>query len=145
MADLQPLSIKQWLVTLDGVTGYFTKATAPKATKGEVSFNDGSTGIERTHLDFIKYEKITISKPYDPAADGSLIEWANTAFEEGTKFTVTMQPVKADQLGSPIDGAKTIAMAECQLASFKYPEVDRGGSGLSMLELELIPGTITVQ
>ncbi len=137
--NLQPLGTEQFLVVIAGLTAYFTKCSAPKWVKNEFEYNDGQTGITRTHLGFTKFDKVTLTKHYF-IEDSAIVAWAQERRNNGEPFTVTITPVKADAAGSPIDGGKVLTLTDCYLASFKAPEVDRGGTGGAMLELELTVG-----
>lgn len=145
MANLKPVQQRQFLVTIDGLQAFFTKATAPKETRGSSTYNDGETGITRKHLGFLELDDVTLSKPFDPAQDKALVEWWNKQKEDPSNVTVSIQPVKADTKGSPIPGASTLMLTECQVASFTYPAVDREADGMAMLEIVLVPGSITYQ
>lgn len=145
--NLKPISQKQFLVTIQGIQGFFSKCTKPKEARTETTYNDGQTGEEYTHLDFIKRDKVTLSKVFDPAADKTLVSWFNERKTKAdTPFNISIQPVSADTAGTPISGASTIILNNCFVASFSYPEVDRMGSGMAMLEIEVVVnGAISYQ
>jgi hypothetical protein len=89
---------------------------------------------------FASREKLTLSKAYDPVADEALEVWAQKAIEQPTAtgdFTVTVQPVQSDVAGTPIAQSKSRVYSGCQMVSLRVPDVDRSGSGLAMLELEV--------
>lgn len=142
---LEPLSIKQYLVSMGGVQALFSKCTAPKVMKGETKYNDGQTGVMKTHLDFLEYEKVNLTKNFSASQDGTLLDFVKDKMETGEKVDVTIQPVKADKAGSAVPGAKTIVLMGCQVVSVTYPQVDREGSGLSTLVVELAPEDIITQ
>jgi phage tail-like protein len=145
--NLQPISQKQFLVNIQGIQSYFSKVTKPKESRAETTYNDGQTGEEYTHLDFIKREKITLSKVFYPATDKALVNWWNERKTKAdTPFNISIQPIAADTAGSPISGAGTIILNNCFVQSFSYPEVDRMGSGMAMLEIEVVVnGAISYQ
>lgn len=147
MANLKPILSSQFLVTVDGIQGYWTKVSSPKDNRAEVKYNDGQTGFTRTLLGFVTREKVTLSKPYDPAADRALITWYKEKMANGASqpFVVTIQTVNADTQATPLAGAPTIILTQCQLASFKYPEVDRDSTKLAMIEMEVYHDDITAQ
>ncbi len=138
---LKPVTQKQFLVILDKLTDtYWTKATAPKETREVVEYNDGQTGNIRKALGFLNRDNITLSKPFDPAADKALMAWYENIRKNGTTaegFTVTITPVNNDMAGTTISGV-TITLTGCQVVSFRTPEVDRAGSAIAMVELELL-------
>ena len=142
---LTPQSTKQYLVSLGGVQAYFTKITAPKWMKAETKYNDGQTGTMKTHLDFLDLEKVSLTKNYDAAKDGAIDQALKTRRESGEAFEVTIQPVLADKAGSPVPNGKTIVLQGCRVVSVTYPAVDREGSGLSTMIVEVIPDDIVLQ
>lgn len=137
--NLQPLGTEQFLVVIDGLTAYFNKATAPKWNKNEFEYNDGQSGIMRTHLGFVKFDKVTLSKNYY-IEDSAIIQWAQQRRNDDAPFSVTITPVQADATGSPVSGGSVLTLADCRLASFSTAEVDRNGTGGAMLTLEIIVG-----
>lgn len=144
-SNLKPVAKKQFVLTIEGVAGNFTKCTAPKVTREENQYNDGQTGQTRTHLGFTTVEKVTLSKNYDAVADKVMISWLEETLRTNRIFTATIQPIQADLAGTVITGSGTFMLTECQLVSVTYPEADREGSGLSMFSLELVPGTVALQ
>lgn len=145
MADLQPISMKQWRATIDGVQAYFTKVTAPKETFGETEYSDGQTGQTLTHTDFIKIEKVTLSKPYDPVGDKALVDLYINYKKKRELKTISLEPTNADLERTKISGAPTIVLNQCQITSFTWPEIDHTGTGMSMLVMEVVPKTIDTQ
>ena len=141
---LTPQSVKQYLVTMGGLTAYWQKATAPKWMRNETQYNDGQEGVIRTHLDFVSFEKITLTKNYDSEKDGTIIDFCLERRESGERFEVTIQPVKPDKAGTAAPG-KTLVLQDCQIVSVTYPSVDREGTGLSTLLVEIIPGDVVTQ
>ena len=93
----------------------------------------------------MKYEPVTLSKPYDAAQDASLEDWCVATLDTGDTFSVSIQPVNADLEGTPIEGSRTLVMADSQLASFEPPTVDRDSTGGAMLTLEVLPGAVSYQ
>lgn len=138
---LKPIMQKQFLVLLDQLSEtYWSKATAPKETKDVAEYNDGQTGKTRKVLGFTSTDNVTLSKGFDPVEDKKLLEWySNRKKEAGKeeKFTLSMQPINSDYQGSVISSGATITLTGCQVVSFKAPEVDRMGSGLATIELEI--------
>lgn len=160
MGNLKPIHQKQFLVFIGdaGATStstsgastskdntatalvktYFTKATAPKESRDEAEYNDGQTGTTYVSLGFTKREKVTLSKPFDPSADKTLVAWYKSRRSATDKFTTSIKPVAADQAGSEISGAGTLTLTGCEVASFKMPDVDRMATGVAMLEIEIV-------
>ena len=144
--NLQPITVKQALITIEGITAYFTKVSAPKEKREDVSYNDGQRGQTFKVTGFVELENITLSKSFDPVQDKALVAWykarKNTLDQA---FSVTVQPVTADVQSTPITGGGTFVLSGCKVVSFKYPEFDRLGSGLAMLEIEIAPESVTYQ
>lgn len=145
MANLKPITVQNFVVTISGASGLsgtflFTKATAPRLSRVEAPYNDGQTGTEQMTYGFSRRDKITISKPYDPVADAALEEWAQNMLEKPTAtsdFTLTVQPVQSDIAGTAYPGAKARVFTGCQVTSFRGADVDRQGSATAMLEIEI--------
>jgi len=112
-----------------------------------VDYNDGQTGQTLEHVTFVKTEHITLSKVFDPEKDKPLIEFYNKTLTEGQTqdWNISIQPVTADLQGKPVQGAGTIILNSCQFVAITYPEADRMGSGMSMLEFEVLYDNITYQ
>lgn len=145
MANLKPVTVQNFIVTISGAAGLsgtflFTKATAPRFSRTEAPYNDGQTGTEQMTFGFAKRDKISVSKPYDPVTDAALEIWAQEMMEKpaaNNDFTLTIQPVQSDIAGTALPSAKARVYTGCQITSFRGHDVDRGGSGVAMLELEI--------
>lgn len=143
--NLKPITVQNFIVTLNGANGLsgnitFNKANAPRISRNKVDYNDGQTGQTMATYGFASRENLTLSKAYDPVADATLETWAQNAIEkpqDNSDFTVTIQPVQSDIAGSPIASAKARVYTGCQVVSLRTPDVDRTGSGLAMLEIEI--------
>lgn len=146
MPGLKPISQKQFLVVLDQLPqAYFTKATGIEESYETQKYNDGETGVIRTHVGFLDVGNVTLSKVYDPEQDASMLAWWDGQKKERSTFSVSIQAVTADTNGTVIPGSGTLLLQECQVVRFKYPEVDRESSSMAMLEIEIVPGTVTKQ
>jgi hypothetical protein len=146
MADLDQISQKQFIVTLEGRKALFQKVTAPKEMFGEQEFNDGQSGQIFTHLDFLKLDKVTLTRNYNPISDPvDLVAWYQEYRKNPTDLSISVQPVKADLAGSPIPGSKTMILSGCRIVSFKFPSADREGSGMATLEIEVMPKNVQMQ
>lgn len=139
-SNLKPISVKQYLVILGGSTkAYFNSCKGGKQSRQEEEYNDGQTGQTFSHLGFVKNDKLTITKNFDPTADKVLLDWVNTRMSKdgNARFPLTVQPVQVDLAGTVISGAGTFQFLNCQLVSWMKPDSDRDGSGMSKLELEI--------
>jgi len=145
MANLKPITVQNFIVTVNGATGLsgnilFTKASAPSFSRPEVAYNDGQTGQTLATFGFSTREKLTLSKPYDPVQDEALELWAQKEVENAnadTAFTITVQPVTSDIAGTPIASAKARVYTGCVVTRLRVAEVDRTSSSLAMLEIEV--------
>jgi hypothetical protein len=142
---LKPISQKQFLVTINQAQAYFTKVSGIQESWGTVQYNDGQTGQVRKHTDFLEVADVTLSKPYDPAADQSLIEYLRGLKTTGERVTIPVQPVGTGYQADAIDGAKTLVLSECDLISITYPSVDREASAMAMLEIVVNPQQVVFQ
>lgn len=147
MPNLRPLTQKQFIVQMDTLTGmYFSKVTAPKESREVVEYTDGQTGAVYKMPGFISRENVTLAKPFSPEQDKALVSWYNTKkAANAAKFTITIQPVNADQAGSAAAAGATLALTGCEVVSLKMPDVDRMGSGLAMIEIEVLYDGWTLQ
>lgn len=143
--SLKPLATSQFVVTIEGVTARFTTATGLEDTRQESTYNDGETGMVRKHLGFRQLNNVTLGKPYDPAQDEALVQFYRDVYTSGQRVTVAIQPVDTSHQGAPVEGSKTLMLTDSQLSRLKLPEVDRAGSGVAMIELEIVPGDWTTQ
>jgi hypothetical protein len=132
MAQLQPVSTKQARITISNMGDLkFTSISGGKFSREEVKYNDGNTGIERTHPGFVSIEPLTISKPYDPLTEKVI----DAAIKLGNKvFTIEVQAVTAESsTGSNIGGS--VLYNNCILMAYTPAKFDRDGSGLARTEL----------
>jgi len=137
-SELKPLSEKQWLVTVEGVEGTWRKATAPKVTREKIRYTDPTLGRTRKHLGFAENDEITLTKDYDAETDGATVDWIlkkRVGKETVTPFTITFTPVYADVAGSKYEGSASYTLTGCLLSDWQLMGPDRGGSGLSTLEI----------
>jgi len=145
MPNLKPVANRQFIAVIDGVQVSIQKVSAPKVSLMSDKYNDGVTGVERTHLSFISYDNVTLTCLYDPTTAENLFDWVLGAIKDSKTFTVTIQPVQSDLEGSPLGAAKSLQLLGCQVASYKHPEMDRSGSGLAMMEVEVAVESIAKQ
>lgn len=147
MPNLRPILSKQFVTQVgDLPTTYFTKVSGLQESYDETEYNDGEKGRLFVHVGFMKIDKVTLSKPFDPAQDVALIQWYQGQKTNRQPFTVTIQPVSADLNGSPIAGAKTLTLTGCTVTRMKYPDVDReSSSAIAMLEIDVYPQDVTYQ
>ena len=135
--NLQPISVKQFLVTIGGQSFTFQSKKGGKIQWTEETYNAPDQGVEYKHHSFQKMDNLTLTKLFDPAADRALITWSNTITQNRAPFTVTVQPVQSDLAGTVYPGGGTFIYTGCELVSITDPESDRDGSGLAKLELEI--------
>lgn len=140
MANLRPITQRQFIVQISNLGSFaFTKATSPKETRETTDYNDGQRGTVYKLPGFTSRDNVTLSKPFYPAQDKALVTWyQNQKKAEAQKFTVSIQPVNADLEGSAIAGAGTFILTGCEVVSLKLPDVDKMGSGIAMMEVEIL-------
>ena len=144
MADnlnLLPLAEKQWLITVEGVEGTWRQSTAPKVTRESISYTDPTLGRTRQHLGFQSNDDLTLTKDYHATKDSNTIKWCQERMKGQntvTPFQVTFTPVYADVDGTPYDGSATYTMTGCYLKGYQIVAPNRGGNGLSTIEIVLI-------
>ena len=143
---LKPILQKQFLVIIDKLQAtYWTKVTRPKKSRETADYNDGQTGTIKKVLGFTSLDNVTLSKPFDPEKDKAITDWLTQMDKNvgnGERFSVSIQPVAADTQGTVIKGA-TFTLTGCQIVSFSAPEVDRMGSSMAMLDLEICYDDLT--
>lgn len=142
---LKPISQKQYKVTGDLGTFFFTSATAVEENYEETEYNDGETGQTMTHLGFIKVGKVTLKVNFDPVVHKPLVSWWQTYKKDRKEFTISITPVQADLEGSPIAGALSWKLTSCKCPRFKYPQADRESTGMSTLEMDVLPTAVATQ
>lgn len=137
--NLTPVITAQFLVTVAGQAGYWTKVTSPKRQYGETKYSDGSTGQVLHYYGFAENDSITISKPYQPGQDTALITWLKgNDTSRVAPFTVTVKPVTVDITGQPLANGLTFTFTGCQLKSYTLPaEVDRTANAVEMITVEI--------
>lgn len=146
---LQPIGQQQFQVTFSDpgeraeYNLYFNKVSAPKISRTSESFNDGATGQTFEHLGFVKYENITLTKLFDPIADALFVKWLQDRITKGGEnFTIVVTPVESTKDAPKISGAVTWNYIGCQLVSYSAPEIDRDGTGIATLEMEVNPESV---
>jgi hypothetical protein len=145
MATLRPITVQNFVATLNGANGFsetvtFEKCSNLKLARSSSEYNDGQTGQKMATFGFSDRSNLGLSKAYDPVADANLEKWlidAITNPKVDSEFTITIQPVNSDLAGTPIAGASPRTFTGCQVVSFKLPDVDRGSAGVARLEIDI--------
>lgn len=135
MPQLQPISVKQARIFVNGISAPFTSISGGKYGREEVKYNDGVNGLEKTYMGMTAIENLTLGKPFDPVSDKDILAFIANQRSATTGFTVTVSPVNADIAGSPLAGAGTITYTNCALVSYMPSKFDRSGTGLAMIEM----------
>lgn len=133
------VSQNQFQVQLPEIQGaYFSKMSAPKESRVETQYTDPQAGRELTHLSFFKTDKVTLTHLYTPTIAAAVQAlWQKCKTGGVPKFTCNAQPVAADISGNPLQGATAITLIGCQIASVKGVDIDRSGTSMAMIEIEL--------
>lgn len=97
--------VNQFVITIDQMTARFTSATGVTKTRQTQSYNDGEAGVMRTHLAFVEFGEIEISKPYDPSVDYELIQYVDEIFETSRRVSIAIQSADTSYQGAPIPGS----------------------------------------
>ncbi len=134
MPQLQPISVKQARITVEGLSDiFFTSISGGKYTKESVKYNDGNNGIEKTFSGMVNIEALTLGKPFDPVNDASIATFIKTARSTSKTYTITVQPVASEVAATNL--GKTITYTGCTLMSYTPAKFDRDGSGLAKVEM----------
>ena len=133
------VSQNQFQVVIPDISGaYFSKMSAPKESRVETQYTDPQAGREYTHLSFFKTEKVTLTHLYTPdVANQVKAWWQKWKTSPQPKFTCTAQPVAADISGNPLQGSTAMTLIGCQPVSVKGVDIDRSGTSMAMIEIEL--------
>lgn len=138
MANLKPIGEAQWLITVEGLPGTWSKMTPPKTTVERINYVDPTKLVQRIHPSVRKTEEITISKQFDIEQDGAIVDWIDARLKGknvSTPFVVTASPVYPDTDGTPYEGGSKFSLVGCIFLDATYPGMDRESKNLSMIEL----------
>ena len=144
MTLLKPITQKQFIATISDISSvYWMVARGGRVSREKVQYATGNKGLIQNMAGFTSIEDLSLSKSFDPEADASVITWVQSQIDNPTIFSVQLQPVKADLAGSAVV-SNTIRYDNCQVVSYKLPDMDRNSSGLAMFELTLIVNELPV-
>ena len=130
---LKPITKKQGRITVSGAgNALWSAAKNPGMERDTATYTD-TDGMTKTVVGLVKAKDLTLSKIYDPAADGNLVKWLRGQADKPTNFSVSVQGVNADAAGSKLGG--TFTYPNCVMLSFTDPEYDSEGSGVVMIEM----------
>lgn len=131
---LKPISIANFRVVVEGVSTYWTKFSGFSESRNTFEYNDGlDNQIQEYPNGMVKKTKLTATKPFDPRVDWPTLELFDT-FCDDDGLTITVEPINNCKSAERI-GTKTMTYYGCQLVDRKGGDVDREGTGGSMLEL----------
>jgi T4-like virus tail tube protein gp19 len=124
LEDRSPLNNSDGLITIEGVPGYFSKFSGVSFKVNRGKHTDGLTSVSRPLPGGkTEYEDFTLSRTFDPAKDGPLLEWAEIAKGTIQGKDVTARPVVRNNGVEPI-GTMAWRLYGCYLTSFKSFEID---------------------
>lgn len=128
---------RQFLVGVEGVTGYFATKTGGETSADTSDVFDGGQLTPEKMAAPSSTANVVVGRPYDPERDAPVI--ARLRPQVGRwRTTVSVQPTDADLV--PVGGPTTYANA--LLVRVQDPEADAASGDPSMLELEFAIETV---
>lgn len=122
---------RQFLVGVEGVTGYFATKTGGETSADTTDVYDGGSPTPEKLAAPATTANVTVSRPWDPERDGPVV--ARLASQVGRwRTTVSVQPTDADLI--PV-GSPTV-YANALLVRVQDPEADAASGDAATIELE---------
>lgn len=136
--NVSPISQADWLVTIEGLVGYFSSLSGGDVKITRPQYSDGLVALKRTAKTGVtEYSNVILKKAFDPAADAPIIEWCIDK-EDGTECSITARSViRGKVLKSNTD--KAIQYSGAKLVAWNMPggiDTMEGGTKVSELTLE---------
>lgn len=128
---------KQSLVTVTGISGYFSGFSGGATTAETRVAYDGGALIPDTLPSVPKVENITVTRHYDHVRDGALIKSLRKKVGTGL-YTVSRTPT--DERLVPI-GAPEV-YSKCRLISVSRSDYASDGSEAETFELQFTPSSV---
>lgn len=137
---LDPQMLSSFRVTMPNFPNiFFTKFSGIKGTRPVSSFANGFSQTKQKKVGMLTYDNVTISKPFDPLTDASLLKVLDEYCEgeDGRLMSITITPVTVCR-NIERKGSTTFTLLGCRPVSVKVAETDSDSvDGISMLEIEL--------
>ena len=122
---------RQFLVTVDGMAGYFMSKTGGNIASDSAKIYDGGTLVPEIVTSPAEVENITISRAYKQERDDPILQ--NLRGKVGRHITtITVQQTDADLV--PVGSASVYAGAV--LVGLTEPEFDSSSGDVASMELE---------
>jgi len=138
--QLDPISLSAFKVTSPQLPDiYFTKCSGIEGTRSVLTYSDGFSQNKQKRVGALEYSNVTLSKPFDPATDASILNLLEGYCEgqDSKLLTVTITPVK---ICNNVErrGNVSFTLLGCRPVRIKVAETDSDSQdGVSMLEVEL--------
>ena len=132
MAKINPITKAQYVLTIQGISTYWTKCSGLKESAGVSDYNDGLNSRKIKLVGAREVQPISFTAPFDPEQHRAVVDlWSNYACEP---LTATIQPVQCGAGAVPI--GPTVTIYGWRLTKLEFAEADRNGSDVSEIMLE---------
>jgi len=125
------------LITIDGLTGYFSDFSGVKIKTTRPTYSDGLTNIKRkAGSGATEYQNVTCKRSFDPDKDGDVVDWADRMRCSLDTADITARPVTRCG-GITRRGTKAWRLSGCRIETFETFEINTAdGNNVVMLSLE---------
>ena len=133
---LKPLTQAEFLVTVAGVDGYFTKCSGLEEKFDTSEYSDGLSRRLRKLRGPGQIEDVELTKAFDPEADSAIVTLCQEYCDLETDLTITVQPCK--RCGEIRQyGNKKLTLLGCKIVGIKGFEADATSNDVSELSITL--------
>jgi hypothetical protein len=135
--NVSPISQADWLVTIEGLVGYFSSLTGGDIKISRPQYSDGLVALKRTAKTGVtEFSNVILKKAFDPAADAPVIAFCLDK-EDGSECSITARSViRGKALKYNTD--KAIQFSGAKLVAWNFPGgIDLLGGGTKVSELTL--------
>ena len=131
------ISQRQYLVAVEGITGYFMTKTGGNVTADSVKFYAGGQEVPDIVTGLRQVENITVSRAYDSDVDWDFLLALRSSVGKGAT-TITV----AETDGSLNSVGKVTTYTGCVLVSVNEPEYASDSGDPAVLQLEYAVKTV---
>ncbi|AND75497.1 tail tube protein [Nostoc phage N1] len=142
----KPFNINSYQINLSvgsqSFTDFWVKCSKIEKTYGSSEYSDGQSNIVYNLPGAVKYSDVTLSKPFTPGDENMLKALIAVNSNPIDFVTASIQPMYRDGYYRVPQGG-IIYLEFCTVGRVTpINEIDTGGSGVSMFEVQLYPGGI---
>lgn len=133
------LSARQWLVTVSGIDGTWSKISAAETAAEGTRVRDGGATKADVLAGPAETDEVTVTRPFDALRDHDLV---TTLLPLVGQFfaTITKQPLQGDMTRYDV---KPRVYSDCLLTKVVDPESDADSADANMLELTFMVGDVS--